>query len=476
RNRLFHQRPDGTFEDVSAGSGVDVAGFGMGAIAGDVNNDRLTDLVLTEYGATRLFLNRGRGKFAEVTSACGLDNPRWATAASFLDFDRDGWLDLVVGNYVDYPPTHQCRDARGQLEYCGPHHFAGTVTRLFRNLGGAPPARGVAFADVTVPAGLATAPGPALGVFCADFDGDRWPDIFLADDGRPNRLFLNQRDGTFIEEAMARGVAFNSMGASAANMGVAVGDVTGDGLFDLFLTHLDREQHALWVQGPRGFFQDQTARHGLVNPARRGTGFGAVLADLDHDGWADLAWLNGRIERGAEEAPRVEGLDAFWAPYAQRAQLFLNQGQGRFVDATEANPDFCGRAAVGRALVRADFDNDGDLDLLATSTGGPVQLFRNVSPKRGHWLMVRALDPARGGRDAIGAEVRVRAGGRTFAEWVQPSASYLASHDPRVHFGLGEAPAVEAIEVLWPDGLLERFPGGAVDRHLTLRRGEGKRE
>ena len=474
RNRLYHQEGDGAFRDVSDGCGLDVAGYGMGAAVGDINNDGLVDVLITEYGAARLFVNRGSAdghKFSEITKAAGIDNSRWATAAAFFDFDRDGWLDLVVANYIDYSPTHKCYDAAGVPEYCGPHNFQGTVTRLFRNLGSKTE---VKFEDVTVRSGLARTTGPALGVLCADFDGDRWPDMLIADDGRPNRLFMNQRNGTFTEEAVLRGIAYNAMGGSAANMGIAHADVNGDGLFDIFVTHLVQEQHALWVQGPRGLFQDLTAGFGLVNPTWRGTGFGTVFADFDHDGWEDLAFVNGLVKRGNDPAPRVENLKPFWSPYAQRNQLFLHTGHVKFTDVSLANPDFCGQAAVGRALACGDIDNDGDIDLVATSTGGPARLFRNVAPRRGHWIIIRAIDPAVGGRDAHGTEIIVEAGGRRFWRLVQSSYSYLASNDPRVHVGLGAADKIDSIRIVWPDGSEESFPGSPVDRQLLLRKGQGR--
>jgi hypothetical protein len=475
-NQLFHQEPDGSFQDVTAGSGLDVTGFGMGATAGDVNNDGKVDLFLTEYGNVRLFLNRGQGQFEDVTKAAGIDNIRWATAASFVDYDRDGWLDLVVGNYVDYNPTQKCFDPAGAGEYCGPQNFQNTVSRLYHNLGSEAGSGRVAFEDTTVRSGFARAQGKALGILCADFDGDRWPDIFVADDGIPNRLYINRRDGTFVEEAAQRGLAYNALGSAAGNMGIGLGDVNGDGLFDLFVTHLTFEQHSLWVQGPRGLFSDQVAMCGLASPLMRGTGFGTVLADFDLDGSPDLAVINGTIRRGAAHPGQpLAGLVPFWHPYAQRYQLFLNNGKGRFAEISNENPAFCSSVGVGRGLASGDLNNDGAVDLLAICAGGPAQLFYNVAPRRHHWLTVRALDPQRGDRDAIGAEVGVLASGRERWGLVQPSCSFLVSNDPRVHFGLESATQVDSIRIRWPDGTDEVFPGGPVDRFLALRQGSGRK-
>lgn len=472
-NRLYRQDSDGRFRDVSAGSGLDVTGWGMGAYAGDVDNDGFPDLVVTEYGATRLFLNRGGARFEEVTRASGIDNPRWATAASFLDIDRDGWLDLAVVNYLDYDPARKCRDQTGAREYCGPQDFPGLASRLYRNRGRQPNGD-VVFEDITVSAGMARAIGPGLGLLGADLTGDDWPDLLIADDGKPNRFFVNQRDGTFVDEAAQRGLAFNAMGATAGNMGIGVGDVNADGLFDVFVTHLTHEQHSIWIQGPPGLFQDRVSESGLVNPRWRGTGFGAVVADLDRDGAEDLAFVNGRVLRGEDAGERLPGLHPLWHPYAQRNQLFLNDGKGRFRDVSEGEPDFCGMAGVGRGLAMGDLDNDGDLDLVATSTGGPVRILTNVGRPRGHGLTVRAVDPSAGGRDAIGAMIEVVAAGRSWWRLVQPATSFLSSHDPRASFGLGGVDRCDAIRVRWPDGTREAFEGGPTDRQVVVRKGTGR--
>jgi hypothetical protein len=476
KNQLFHQELDGTFKNVSAGSGLDVAGIGMGATAGDVNNDGLPDLFVTEYGRLRLFLNRGGGRFEDVAPAAGIESDRWATSASFVDYDRDGWLDLVVGNYVDYNSTLQCKDPAGAPEFCGPQDFQTTVSRLFRNRGADAGPGNAAFEDVTVRSGFTKAQGKALGILCADFNGDRWPDIFIADDGIANRLYINQKNGTFTEEALIRGLAYNAMGAAAGNMGIALGDVNNDGLFDLFITHLTHEEHALWMQGPRGLFEDKTAGYGLAGQRERGTGFGTVLADFDLDGWPDLAVVNGTIRRGsAHRGTPLPGLVPFWHPYAQHNQLFLNDATGRFVDVSAANAPFCGFVGVGRGLACGDIDNDGALDLLSVCAGGPAQLLHNVAPRRGHWLVVRATDPACGNRDAIGAELLAEAGGRKWWRLIQPSCSYLVSNDPRAHFGLGAVERIESLRVVWPDGSEERFPGGPCDRQVNLVKGSGSK-
>jgi hypothetical protein len=324
-------------------------------------------------------------------------------------------------------------------------------------------------------------PGLGLGVVCADFDGDGWPDIFIANDGEPNLLWMNQHNGTYKEEASVRGVAYNFMGQAEANMGIGWGDVDGDGLEDVLVTHLSTETNTLWKQGPVGSFQDATMFSGLNRPRWRATGFGVVLGDFDHDGALDVAIVNGRIEDRVDPAPESE-LGPFWSQYGERNQVFANDGKGRFLDVSPRNPALCGRPNVGRGLAIADVNNDGALDLLVTAVAGRARLYRNVAPDRGHWLMVRAFDPALK-RDALGAEVIVRAGGRSWIRTINPSGSYLCGNDVRAHFGLGSVARFDSIRVRWPHGPVETREeefltvgkqANAVDRLVVLERGQGK--
>jgi enediyne biosynthesis protein E4 len=466
KNRLFQQQPGGHFKDVSAGSGLDFAGYCMGVAVGDVNNDGLPDVYVSESMGGRLFLNRGHGRFEEVT-ASGIDKQIWGTAVSFLDFDRDGWLDLVIVNYVALDPTYPCNRSGGSgRDYCHPSNFNGTVTRLYRNRGNDTKGRWLGFEDRTDAAGLGRTIGAGLGVLCADFNGDGWPDIFVANDNKANHLWINQKNGTFREEAVQRNLAFNSGGEAQGNMGVAYGDVHGAGLPSLFITHLTFEFPGLWKQGPRGFFQEQAAAAGLTRMAWRGTGFGTVLGDFDQDGALDLALVNGRVSRISLAT------NPHWDAYSERNQLFANDGAGNFRDISDDNPALCGQPNVARGLAVGDLNGDGALDLLVTTIGGKARILRNVAPNRGHWLMVRAVEPC--GRDAIGAVVQIVAGTRRWERLIQPSQSYLTSNDPRAHFGLGAVERVDNIEVSWPDGSEETFSCPSVDRLVEVQRGKGQ--
>ena len=325
-NKLYRQGADGRFTDVSAGSGLDFPGHCMGIAVGDVNNDGRPDILITQYTGVRLFLNQGGMRFLDVTVAAGIRNPLWGASAVFLDFDRDGWLDLFVVNYVAYDPSLPCQAASGRPEYCNPKGFAGTTCKLFRNRR-AQADGSAAFEDVSVLSRVGSVAGPGLGVIAADFDGDGWPDIFVANDGQPNRLWMNKRDGTFAEEASSRGVSHTAMGQAFAGMGVALGDVDGDGLLDLYVTHLASETNTLWKQGPRGQSGDALPAAAGVerNAVKRGTGFGTVLVDFDNDGRPDLAVANGAVARTADGGEKP-GLGPHWGFYGREEPDLRERG------------------------------------------------------------------------------------------------------------------------------------------------------
>jgi hypothetical protein len=481
RNRLYRQLPGGRFQDVSKDSGLDIAGRNMGVAIGDVNNDGWPDVLVTQYRGVRLFLNNGDGTFSDITDKAGLSNPHWGTSAAFLDYDRDGWLDLILVVYVDYDPSNACKNPAGEPDYCAPASFPGRISKLYRNLGkqaGSPSKPPLArFEDASDSSRIGELAGPGLGVVCADFDGDGWIDIFIANDGKPNHLWMNQKNGTFKEQAAIRGVAVNAMGNAEANMGIGWGDVDGDGLQDVFVTHLSNETNTLWKQWRTGLFRDATAFSALNRPRWSGTGFGTVLGDFNQDGHLDVALVNGRVSRDLSISENELG--PYWSQYGERNQLFVNDGTGKFQDISPSNAAFCGRRQIGRGLAMADIDGDGALDLLVTSINGRARLLKNIAPRRGHWLMVRAWDTAHE-RDALAADVIVHAGKRRWIRTINPGGGFLCSNDVRAHFGLGTTERIDAVEVRWPDGTKEQFKDvdagfeqGAVDRVLMLKQGRG---
>ncbi len=472
-NRLYRQEADGSFHDVTAESGLGDTGYGMGVAVGDVNNDGWPDVYVTNFGADRLYLNQ-QGTFRDITAEAGIDNLRWAASATFVDYDRDGRLDLYVTNYVNYFASRRCPTRDGSLDYCSPSSFDGTLDKLYRNVSGAsdPSGGAVRFEDVSAAAGIATRRGPGLGVVACDVDRNGWPDLYVANDGSDNFLWVNQQNGTFREEAIIRGAAYDAQGRSQAGMGIAVGDVNQDQIADLFVTHLAGETNALYVSSEGGSFIESAVARGLGVASYSFTGFGTAFVDLDHDGHPELLVANGRVTRPKSASPAG---DSFWSVYAEVNHLFWNDGTNHFQLVESKDDPLLTTAEISRALCVGDLDNDGDMDLLVTNTAGPARIYRNRLANKGHWLMVRAVDPRYGGRDAYGATVEVVAGQHRAWRMVNPGSGYCGSNDPRLHFGLGAADRYDQLQVTWPDGMVEVFPGGTADQLIELVRDQGSR-
>jgi hypothetical protein len=463
-NRLFRQGDSGKFADVTAGSGLGDSGYGMGVAVGDVDNDGDLDVYLSNFGPDRLYRNRGDGTFADASADLAGAADGWSGSATFLDYDGDGWLDLYVTQYVKYDPEKKCTDSAGRPDYCGPRMFPPVHDVLLHNEGGGK------FRPVAATAGIHAAIGAGLGVVAQDLDADTRVDVYVANDGYANQLWKNKGDGKFHDTALLLGVAYNMNGEAEAGMGVVAADFDGDLDLDLFVTHLAEESNTVYRFAGKQGFDDATGASGLGSRSLPHTGFGVAPLDIELDGDLDLVVVNGRVTRGKPHPRAVP--PAEWARFAEPNQVFFNDGAGRFREAADG-AGFARTVEVSRGLAIGDVDNDGDLDLLVSNTHGPARLYRNDAPRRGSWLTVRAIDP-RYKRDAYGATVKVSGAEKSWLRTVGPGFSYLSSSDSRAHFGLGKLKRVERIEVRWPDGLREIFPGGSVDRSVTLQRGSGK--
>ncbi|MCZ6811131.1 MAG: CRTAC1 family protein [Planctomycetota bacterium] len=470
-NRLYRQDPNGRYVDVTAESGLGDGGYGMGVAIGDIDNDGDADVYVTNYGPDRLYRNRGDGTFEDITESAGIDVPGWSCSAVFLDYDRDGFLDLYVTQYVEFDPDLHCFDQAGRRDYCGPKSFTPIHDVLLHNNGGS---GGPGFTDVSEEAGIASVAAAGLGVVCDDLNDDGWIDIYVANDAYPNHLWLNQRNGTFREAALMMGTAYSLHGQPEAGMGVVAADFDNDSRVDLFVTHLRVETNTHYRNLGRGVgFDDVTGETGLAASSMEYTGFGTAALDVELDGDLDLVVANGRVNR---VDPRPDAsIDPPWNLLAEPNLFYLNDGQGRFELIERPVASLCGLIEITRGLAIGDIDSDGDLDILISNVQGPARLYRNTTPRNGHWLIVRAVDPSLR-RDAIGARVTVLCNGQRQVRTIARGFGYLSSSDSRAHFGLGDVDRVDRIEVRWPDGARETFPATDVDRVVQVTRGTGKRQ
>ncbi|MDG2148261.1 MAG: CRTAC1 family protein [Planctomycetota bacterium] len=448
-NRLFVNEGQGRFRDASEGSGAADQGYGMGVACGDVDNDGDVDLYVTNVGANALLLNEGAGHFVNSTAAAGVGDLGFGASATFVDLDADGWLDLYVTNYLGWSSDGElsCHNDMGGLDYCDPANYVAPARDVvFRNLGGL--GEGVRFEDVTDASGVGAKPGTGLGVVAGDFDDDGLQDIFVANDGMPDRLWMNQGNFTFVDEGLLAGCALDHSGRAKAGMGVAVADVNQDGELDLLVCNLDKQTDSFFLN-EGGLFSDQTLGAGLAVPSRTFTRFGVGLLDFNHDGLLDLFQSNGRVRRQSR----------LWSedPYAEPNLVLRGLPEARFSPLSSADGTAQPFAGTSRGTAFGDVDGDGALDVLVIDRDGAAQLLMNQAGEQGGWVGFSVVNAE--GSPALGATVTLVAGERSLRADVRAGAGYLSSQDPRVHFGLGDVPQVTDVKVRWVDGTEEVFGG-----------------
>jgi enediyne biosynthesis protein E4 len=463
RHRLFHNRGNGSFEDVTDRSGIQHRAYGMGACAGDYDGDGRPDLYVTGYESNSLYHNHGDGTFVDVTASAHVaGDRRWSTGCAFADLDGDGDLDLWVTHYVDADRTHSpfCGDAKAGVRfYCHPLKYEPLSSTVFRNDG-----NGV-FTDVSAAAGVARFRSNGLGVVIADYDDDGRPDVFVANDTMPNFLFHNDGRLRFTESGLASGIAVGADGKARAGMGIDTGDYDGDGKLDVVITNLDFEMHSLHRGLDRGLFAYASTESGIGFPTLPFVGFGVAFVDYDNDGLPDIAVANGHI---LDNAPQSRA----GSTYMQRKLLFRNTNGRRFVEVGRTSGPAFAAERVSRGLAIGDIDNDGDLDLLVSNNGQDAELLRNDGGNRANALVVRLRGRAPN-TDAIGARVRVTTGSGTQLREVKAGSSYLSQNDLRPHFGLGMATRVDRLEVRWPSGRVDAYTDVVANQIVTIEEGKG---
>jgi hypothetical protein len=458
---LYHNNHNGTFTDVTAGSGVDVEMYGMGVAVADFDNDGREDVYVTALEGDRLFHNEGKGRFKDVTAASGIKNASFGTSAAWLDYDKDGRLDLFVANYVQWTAQTDlwCSLDGTSKSYCTPESYKGQSPTLYHNRGDG------TFEDVTAKAGLSDPNSKALGIAVLDYDDDGWPDLFVANDTQPNKLYRNQKNGSFKEEALEAGVAFSEDGTVRGAMGTDAADYDRSGRTHLLVGNFANEMLGLYHNEGSGVFVDEAPKSAVGKASLLTLSFGVFFFDYDLDGWSDIFAANGHLEEEVERVqPRIH--------YKEPPLVFKNLGNGTFEDASRALGADLARPVVARGAAYGDLDRDGDLDLVITTNHGPAYLFRNDGGNKNHWLSVKTVG-SKSNRDGIGAVVRlVTSSGKQWG-MVRSGSSYCSESDHALTFGLGKDAQVTTLTVEWPSGEKQTLSNVAANQFLTVQEGKG---
>jgi hypothetical protein len=460
--RLYKNNRNGTFTDVTKAAGLDVEMYGMGVAVGDYDNDGFPDVFVTCVGQNRLFRNTGKGTFLDVTRASGLSaRQAFSTSALWFDYDRDGLLDLFVCNYVRWSPEHDvfCSLDGKHKSFCTPEAYRGDTCWLFHNRGDG------TFEDVTATSGVFDSSSKSLGVAMLDFDQDGWPDLLVANDTQPNKLYKNLRNGKFKDVAVEAGLAFSTEGKARAGMGVDVADFENSGKPGIAITNFDNEMIGLYRAANTGTYDDISIAAGVGLPSKNTLGFGCLFLDVDLDGALDLAVANGHIE---ETVRNIHGN----VGYAQPPQLFLNLGAGKFQDVAAILDSGFAEPKVGRGLAYGDFDRDGDLDILLTTNNGPAYLYRNDQAAGNRSIRFRLMG-TQSNRDAIGAIARIFYNGQSQSRMVKGGSSYLSQSELPITFGLGRRDKIERVQIEWPNGAKEEFKDLAAGKSYQCTENKG---
>jgi len=464
--KLYHNNHDGTFTDVTHKAGLDVEMYGMGAAVGDYDNDGFDDLFVTALGQSRLFHNNRNGTFTDVNQKAGFTGPHeLSTSAAWVDYDKDGRLDLVVGNYVQWTQESDlyCTLDGKNKSYCTPESYKGTAARLWRNRGDG------TFEDVTQKAGLGEPTSKTMGIAVLDYDNDGWPDLLFSNDTQPNKLYRNNGNGTFSEKGVIAGVAFSEDGVARAGMGVDAADYDHSGYPSVMITNFSNQMLSLYHNEGKGLFVDEAPQSAIGRATLLTLGFGCFFFDYDLDGWPDIFIANGHID------PEIQKVQTN-VKYAMPPHLFRNLGKGKFEEVTSAMGSAFIVPRVGRGAAYADINNDGRLDLLLATNGGPVFLFRNeteAGAAANRSLRIKLVG-TKSNRDGIGAVARVTSGGDTQTQMLRSGSSYLSSSELVLTFGLGQHEKADSIEIRWPSGQVDHLAGVSTGQTIIVTEGNGQ--